>query len=65
MRLKEIKIYSENNLKLDIMDVPSTCVIIISDGKVKLCKLPEFAETNIITHNGKVRRIKWNEGEEF
>lgn len=65
MRLKEVKIDSTNKLNLDIMELPSTCVIVISDGKAKLGELPAFAETNIVTHAGKVKRIKWNEGEEF
>lgn len=65
MRLEELKLDGFNNLNLDIMELPSACVIIISGGKVKLGELPAFAETNIITHGGKVKRIKWNEGEEF
>lgn len=65
MRLQEVQLDSANNLKLDIMKLPPTCVIVISDGKAKLSELPAFAETNIVTHGGKVKRIRWNEGEEF
>ena len=28
-------------------------------------KLQKFAETKIITHQGQVKRVKWDEGEEF
>lgn len=65
MRLQEVQLDSSNNLLLDIMKLPPTCVIVISDGKAKLSELPAFAETNIVTHGGKVKRIRWNEGEEF
>ena len=60
-----MEIDSTNKLKLDIMEVHATCVIVMRDGKAKLGELPSFAETNIMTHARKVKRIKWNEGEEF
>ncbi|WP_367591793.1 XtrA/YqaO family protein [Heyndrickxia shackletonii] len=27
--------------------------------------IPEYGETKIITHQGKINRVKWDEGEEF
>jgi hypothetical protein len=48
---------STMKLEVDIMDIPTSCVIVICDGKAKLRELP--------THQGKVKRIRREEGEEF
>ncbi|WP_208379668.1 XtrA/YqaO family protein [Alkalibacillus almallahensis] len=39
--------------------------IVYSDGKAKITKLPTHGETKVITHQGKVKRVKFDEGEEF
>ncbi|RLJ89915.1 XtrA/YqaO family protein [Planococcus citreus] len=52
-------------LELDIMELPTSCVLVISNGKVKLGALPPHAETRFKTHDGQVRRVNFNEGEEF
>lgn len=65
MRMKEIEIDSQGLLILDIIDLPKSCVVIISEGKAKLSELPAFADTKITTHQGKVTRVKWDEGEVF
>ncbi|MFX3673304.1 MAG: XtrA/YqaO family protein [Paenisporosarcina sp.] len=65
MRMKAIEIDSQGLLNLDIMDLPPSCVVIISEGKAKISELPAFAETKITTHQGKVTRVKWDEGEAF
>lgn len=65
MRLKELKISVDGNLYLDIMELPETCVIVLSNGVAKLAELPAHAETKIITYQGQVKRVKWDEGEEF
>jgi len=65
MRMKELKIASNGNLNLDIMELPESCVIVLSNGVAKMAELPPHAETKIITHQGKVKRVKWDEGEEF
>lgn len=52
-------------LKVDTMELPENCVIILSQGKTKVAELPAFAETKIVTHQGQVKRVKWDEGEEF
>ncbi|WP_029265720.1 XtrA/YqaO family protein [Virgibacillus alimentarius] len=54
-----------NKLELDIMDIPSSCVVVICDGKAKLRELPPFGEYKIVTHQGKVKRMRREEGEEF
>nr|DAL87864.1 MAG TPA: hypothetical protein [Caudoviricetes sp.] len=65
MRLKEIKIDPQTmRLELDIMNMKNE-VVIIGDGKAKVTHLPDFGETKIVTHQGKVKRVKWDEGEEF
>lgn len=65
MRLQDIELTSTNRLELDIMDIPSSCVIVICDGKAKLRELPPFGEYKIVTHQGKVKRMRKEEGEEF
>lgn len=52
-------------LEIDIMEVPENCVIVISEGRAKLRELPPFGEYKIITHQGKVKRMRKEEGEEF
>ncbi|MGG3573227.1 XtrA/YqaO family protein [Bacillus gobiensis] len=37
----------------------------VSKGTAKMTKLPPHGETKIITHQGKVKRVKFDEGEEF
>ncbi|WP_068672293.1 XtrA/YqaO family protein [Oceanobacillus sp. Castelsardo] len=54
-----------NKLEFDIMNIPSSCVIVICDGKAKLRELPPFGEYKIVTHQGKVKRMRREEGEEF
>lgn len=61
---KEIEI-SNNRLEIDIMEVPTNCVIVICEGKAKIRELPPFGEFKIITHQGKVKRMRKEEGEEF
>lgn len=47
------------------MELPKSCVIVICEGKAKLGALPAHAETRIKTHAGKVKRVNFDEGEEF
>lgn len=65
MKVQDIEIDSTNRLELDIMDIPSSCVIVICDGKAKIRELPPFGEYRIVTHQGKVKRMRREEGEEF
>ncbi|HBZ09143.1 MAG TPA: hypothetical protein DEO65_04535 [Bacillus bacterium] len=65
MRLQDIELTSSNRLQLDLMDIPSSCVIVICDGKAKLRELPPHGEYKIVTHQGKVKRMRKEEGEEF
>ena len=62
----EIKINSDDmSLKVDIMKIPRNCVIVISNGKAKLRELPSYGEYKIVTHAGKVCRMRMEQGEEF
>ena len=65
MRMQELKINVDSKLALDIMELPYKCVIILSRGKAKFVELPSFGKTKIVTHQGQVKRVKWDEGEEF
>lgn len=65
MRMKELNMTIDGILRVDTMELPENCVIILSQGKAKVAELPAFAETKIVTHQGQVKRVKWDEGEEF
>ncbi|KYG30427.1 XtrA/YqaO family protein [Alkalihalobacillus trypoxylicola] len=52
-------------IKLDIFEEKEPYVIVVGDGKVKQATLPEFGETKIITHQGKIKRMKFDIGEDF
>lgn len=64
MREYEIDI-STMKLELDIMEIPRSCVVVICDGQVKVRELPPHGEYKIVTHQGKVKRMRREEGEEF
>ncbi len=52
-------------LELDIIEILKACVVVICDGKAKLRELPPHGEYKIVTHGGKVKRMKKEEGEEL
>ncbi|WP_041100806.1 XtrA/YqaO family protein [Bacillus badius] len=65
MRLTDLIIDpSTMRLELDIMELNNKAIV-ICNGKAKVADLPQHGETKIITHQGKVKRVKWDEGEEF
>lgn len=65
MRLQDLQISREGKLVADIIELPESCVIIVSKGKAKIAELPAFAETKIITDEGMVRRVKFDVGVKF
>ncbi|MGK4115682.1 XtrA/YqaO family protein [Lysinibacillus capsici] len=65
MRLKPLVISNDGILQNDIMELPENCVIVLSDGIAKFTELPAHAKTKIVTYQGKVRRVEFDEGEEF
>lgn len=52
-------------LGIGIMELPMNCVVVISEGIAKVRELSEHGEYRIVTHQGKVRRMRREEGEEF
>ncbi|MTW85609.1 hypothetical protein F3157_08025 [Virgibacillus dakarensis] len=66
MRLRDLEINpSTMRLDIDIMEQEGSFAIVVSEGKARLAKLPPHGETKIVTHQGKVKRVKWDEGEDF
>lgn len=65
MRMQEVKISETGILELDIMELPESCILVISQGKAKYASLPAHAETSIVTYKGKVKRVNFDEGEDF
>jgi hypothetical protein len=66
VRLSEIEINpSTLKLEIDIMEHKGSFAIVVCEGKAKLTSLPEHGETQIVTHQGKVKRVKFFEGVEF
>jgi len=66
VEMLDIKISSgTGKLEIDTLDIINDCVVIISNGKVKVRELPTYGEFRIITHQGKVKRMRREEGEEF
>ncbi|MEH7392418.1 XtrA/YqaO family protein [Bacillus sp. JJ1474] len=66
MRLQKIEINPGTNLlEIDIINRKGSFAIVVCDGKARLTELPVHGETKIITHQGKVKRVKFDEGEEF
>ncbi|EWG12730.1 XtrA/YqaO family protein [Cytobacillus firmus] len=65
-RLKTIEINPRTNrLEIDIMEQKGSFAIVVCNGKARLTDLPPHGETKIITHQGIVKRVKFDEGEEF
>ncbi|SDW11818.1 hypothetical protein SAMN05421781_0505 [Marinococcus luteus] len=65
-RMKEIhwdKVTGQ--LNFDILRTEEPVVLVVSEGRVRCAPLPAHGETKIVTHQGKVKRVKWDEGEEF
>ena len=56
---------STMKLEIDKMELPLSCVIVICDGEAKLRELPTHGEYKIVTHQGKVKRMRVEQGEEF
>ncbi|MEK4085627.1 XtrA/YqaO family protein [Psychrobacillus sp. FSL K6-1415] len=66
MNMEDLNINpSTMKLEVDIMELPKSCVIVICDGKAKLRELPTHGEYKIVTHQGKVKRMRVEQGEEF
>ena len=66
MRLKDVEINLQSGkIELNTLELDKPCVIVVAGGKVRMTELPPHGDTTIVTHQGKVKRVKWDEGEEF
>lgn len=66
MRLKNIAVDPKSmHINVDIIGNKEPFAIVVCDGKARMTELPEHGQTIIVTHQGKVKRVKWDEGEEF
>ena len=62
VNMENLSIDGQGRLNIDIMELPMNCVVVISEGVAKLRELPEHGEYKIVTHQGKVRRMRREEG---
>lgn len=65
MRLENVKLSETGKLELDIMELPESCILVLSEGRARVAALHPHAETKVITKNGKVVRLRFEEGEDF
>ncbi|WP_113387304.1 XtrA/YqaO family protein [Bacillus pumilus] len=62
MRLQDIP---SKIIDIETLDTKEPIVLVFSNGILKYTQLPPHGETKIITHNNKVTRLLFNEGELF
>lgn len=66
MRMKVLEINPETGkIELDPTYYDKPVLVMISGGCVKKAILPDHGETKVITHQGKLKRVRFDEGEEF
>lgn len=66
MRLKNLVIDPiSGKIELDITNLDKPFMLVVSDGRARLTELPNHGETRVVTHQGKVKRVKFDEGEDF
>ncbi|WP_298785626.1 XtrA/YqaO family protein [uncultured Marinococcus sp.] len=52
-------------LDFDILEAEEPMVLVVGQGRMRCAPLPAHGKTRIVTHQGKVKRVEWGEGEEF
>ncbi|MCY7572856.1 XtrA/YqaO family protein [Bacillus pumilus] len=62
MRLQDIP---SKIIDIETLDTKEPIVLVFSDGILKYTQLPPHGEIKIVTHNNKVTRVIFNEGELF
>jgi Phage-like element PBSX protein XtrA len=68
MRLEKVSISLDNGkmeLELPMDKSTQNLCIVYSGGTAKVAMLPTHGETKIVTHQGKVKRVRFDEGEDF
>lgn len=63
-RSKELTV-DLKTMKIQVEVTNTPMIILIGGGKAKLMELPTYGETKVITHEGKIKRFRVEEGEEF
>lgn len=65
-RMREIA-WDKHTVKLnfDILKAEEPIVLVVGQGRVRCAPLPAHGKTKIVTHQGQVKRVEWDEGEEF
>jgi hypothetical protein len=54
---------NRNNPSIMKLEIDIMVQNVVCDGKARLTELPVHGETKIVTHQGKVKRVKFDEGE--
>ncbi|WP_144468311.1 XtrA/YqaO family protein [Bacillus pumilus] len=62
MRLQDIP---SKIIDIETLDTKEPIVLVFSNGILKYTQLPPHGETKIVTHDNKVTRVTFNEGELF
>ncbi|WP_164670945.1 XtrA/YqaO family protein [Virgibacillus doumboii] len=68
MRLHPVPIDIDKNkihVDVDLEEGKTPFIVVYCQGEAKITYLPEHGETKVVTHQGKVKRVKFDEGEDF
>lgn len=66
MRMKNLEVNVETgSINIDTKNHSKPFVVVVSDGRARLTELPEHGETKVVTHMGKVKRVRFDEGVDF
>ncbi|WP_084028919.1 XtrA/YqaO family protein [Bacillus sp. J33] len=52
-------------LEIDIREQNGSFAVVVCNGMAHLTELPSYSETKVIIRQGIVKRVKFNEGDEF
>ncbi|MDL4842817.1 XtrA/YqaO family protein [Aquibacillus rhizosphaerae] len=67
MRLNSLPLeINDKKIQIDVdLEGNRPFCVVYCEGQAKFTYLPDHGETRVITHQGKVKRVKFDEGEEF
>ncbi|PRS61102.1 hypothetical protein C6344_04170 [Bacillus sp. GBSW19] len=63
--MKDLRLQEIPSKIIETLDTKEPIVLVFSDGILKYTQLPPHGETRIVTHDNKVTRVTFNEGELF
>lgn len=52
-------------LNVDILRENKPFIVVVGDGKAKLYDLPEHGGQTVVMHQGKIKRVKSEDGDEW